>query len=779
MQPPPEPAIASSPTPAARRSARRWVQRTAAADPARLSRSGVVVAAVAAGVGILAWLGTLVGPLDTAHGGVAVVGGQAAAAAAAALAARAARLHASGVSSRVWRLFSIGLLSWALGCIAYIAFLLAGGDPQDPAAWTQIGFLGAYPFWYRALWLLRQPVVAHTPGQRLETIAIEITAVGLAAVVVGGALWMPGLDAGQNVALLLPAVLDVLLVAALYNAIRRSALSRQEAQAWLGAAFVTLCATDIVMNYVVPRGHVKAGGGVLAGYALAMGLFAAASGRPIRLTEAQSGLGRSTAAVAALALALVAPAGVMLPSVARPVVWGAAAGLVIWLGARIRLDGQSDVDALTGLLRPEAFERHLAGTLASANDERRAALILADIQRFAEWTAEHGFAAADAHLAATAGRLIRLDLPDAGVWTRLGADRFAWLGIVRDLEHARRLALQVAGAAGRESDGLSAQAGIALVPGDADTTEDALAAAEEAMLAARASGRRVVAFDCGHLDGIRADTRYTTTVRRRQARIRAIIADLGALEPAFQPIVSLETGRVTGYEALSRFHWEPAQGPDKWIAEADAVGLGLELEAECLKRAAARRGEVPPGAYLALNASPELLLSPALDEALGRGDLTGIVFEITEHHHVADYAELADRLARLRGRGARIAIDDVGAGHSSMRHVMNLRPDYVKVDRWLVDGIHLDSAKRALLRSLVALAAELRAELIVEGVETLEELATLRELGVTVAQGYLFARPQAGFATPLGLPRGPLAGTRPASDDPPRAPRAAALHSAE
>jgi EAL domain-containing protein (putative c-di-GMP-specific phosphodiesterase class I) len=139
------------------------------------------------------------------------------------------------------------------------------------------------------------------------------------------------------------------------------------------------------------------------------------------------------------------------------------------------------------------------------------------------------------------------------------------------------------------------------------------------------------------------------------------------------------------------------------------------------------------------------MLSHLLDEVLGDDRLDGVIFEITEHHHVADYAELANRLARLRGRGARVAVDDVGAGHSSMRHVMNLRPDFVKVDRWLVGGINLDSAKRALLRSLIALSAELSAELVVEGVETPEELAALRELGAETAQGFLFARPDRAF----------------------------------
>ncbi|MEW6582323.1 MAG: bifunctional diguanylate cyclase/phosphodiesterase [Actinomycetota bacterium] len=725
-----------------------------------LSRRSALVAVfagtVGAGTAILSTLGAVT-PINTAF---VMVGGHAVASAAAALATHYAAVESTGVARKVWAGFSRGLLLWSLSCLLYILFLVQGGSPLSPATWTQLGFLAAYPFWYRALWLLRQPVLARSRRQRVETAVVETVALGLIGVVLGAILWIPSLAAGQNIALLLPAVLDLLLMAGLYNAVRRSRVSRGSAFWWFALAFTAFAVTDIAVNFLVPRGHYATGGLALTGYAVALGFFGASARRPVRISETQSGFGRSTAVVGVFALAMVAPAGVLLTGNARYAVWAVGVLLLCWLWSRITVEGLSEIDPLTGFLLPNAFERHLAGVLALATPERPASLIVSDINGFSDWRATQGFAAGDALISETAAALEGLEMPEGGAWARLTTDRFAWLGMIGDASSGRAAAFRISGITGESRPALGSATGFALVPGDAETPADALAAAQEAMLAARSGNRSVVAFDRGRLDGVPTTSGYSTSIRRRRARIEEIIASAEALEPAFQPIVSTVGGAVQGYEALSRFHAEPAQGPDRWIAEAHAVGMGIELEAECLRRALMRRNSgdgVPGTAYLSLNASPQLLLSDLLDRIVGTGRLDRVVFEITEHHHVADYAELADRLALLRGRGARVAIDDVGAGHSSMRHVMNLRPDYIKVDRWMVDGIHLDSAKRALLRSLTALARELHAVLIAEGVETAEELRVLQDLGVDCAQGYLFARPRHEFVTIDDIPLETLA----------------------
>ena len=221
-------------------------------------------------------------------------------------------------------------------------------------------------------------------------------------------------------------------------------------------------------------------------------------------------------------------------------------------------------------------------------------------------------------------------------------------------------------------------------------------------------------------------------------------------------------GRTLGFESLSRFRAEPQRPPDRWIAEAHAVGLGLEVEVECVRRACRLRGTIPGGAYLSVNMSPDAILAPEMEEALGPDSLEGLVIEITEHDAVSDYARLAARLADYRGRGAKVAIDDAGAGHASMRHVTQLSPDYIKIDRSLIHDIHLDYAKRALVRSMVTLEKDLGAAVVAEGIESTEELRTLRELGVPLGQGYPAGAPPPGAdrgaleqraARPRGRPR--------------------------
>jgi EAL domain-containing protein (putative c-di-GMP-specific phosphodiesterase class I)/GGDEF domain-containing protein len=657
---------------------------------------------------------------------------------------RVARAHSAGIEARVWRLISWGLASWALGCVPYGLFLALGGQVADPAAWSQAGFLLAYPFWYRAFWLLRQPPVAETPMRRLADWFFELTALALVSVTMFGILWFWPLPFDKNVALLLPAALDLLLCASLYNAVRRSAITHGTAYVWFAYAFVALGLTDAMVSYFVCHGPVWALGAANVGYGVAMGFMAVAARRPLRVVEAQVRLGRSRAVIASLGLAVAGPAAAFGPSSLRPAIW-VAAGLLLWrLWSLLRMDGGSDTDALSGFLERRALLRHLAGVLQLASPEQPALLIAVELDGFGAWNAQHGVSAGDAILAEVAGSLEASE-PSGGVWSRVGRDRFAWVGMGGDAEENRRLGRAALDAAGRNGAGLPGRAGLVLLPQDAQTPATALAAGDEALAAARVAGRPLLAFDRGSLEGVDFEAGYAATLRDRRERVQKMITSPELIRPAFQPIVSVEELRIVGHEALARFQSEPRRTPDKWIAEAQAVGLGLEIEAECVRRAIRERDGAPEGSYLSVNASAQLIVSSALDEALGAGSLEWLVIEITEHDRVSDYAELAARLAALRGRGARVAIDDTGAGHSSLRHVMQLRPDYVKLDRSLIQGLNSDPAKRALVSSMVALVRELGSSLVAEGVETAEELAALRELEVRYAQGYLLARPDHQF----------------------------------
>jgi EAL domain-containing protein (putative c-di-GMP-specific phosphodiesterase class I) len=646
-----------------------------------------------------------------------------------------------GIERRVWRLFAIGLASWSLGCVPYLIFLATGGDVSSPAAWSQLGFLLAYPFWYRALWIMRQPALDESRRERWEGWGIELSVLGMLFIIVIGTIWESSLPALENTALLVPVVLDLLLLAALYNAIRRSSLSRKTAFIWFAFAFTALAVTDGLVTFLVTRGQGAAViGPTMLGYMVAMALLAIAAGRPIRVTEAQAVLGPSKTLLAAIGLVLSGPATLLAPPALRPLVWLVAALLFWKLVALLRIHGQSDTDLLTGFLEPRAFARHVGGVLQAASSGRRALLVAVDLDGFGLWNGQNGFGKGDALLIDLSHKLEASGLM-GGVWSRLHADRFAWIGIGHDAESGRHLAELVQSIASQNQGGLKARATFVILPDDADTAVNAMVAAEEGLAAAKTGGLPVVAFDRGRLDGVDYMAGYTASLQKRRDDITAVLSDPATIQTVFQPIVSLDDGRTMGFESLSRFRAEPQRPPDKWIAEAHAVGLGLEIEVECVRRAMALRHTIPGDAYLSVNMSPDAILAPEMELALGPESLEGLVIEITEHDAVGDYARLSARLADYRGRGAKVAIDDAGAGHASMRHVTQLNPDYIKIDRSLIHDIHLDVAKQAIVGSMVSLEDKLKSRVVAEGIETTDELRALRQLGVPLGQGYLLARP--------------------------------------
>ena len=206
-----------------------------------------------------------------------------------------------------------------------------------------------------------------------------------------------------------------------------------------------------------------------------------------------------------------------------------------------------------------------------------------------------------------------------------------------------------------------------------------------------------------------------------------------------QPIVSLTTGRRVGAEALSRFPGAWGMPPDACFAEAHSIGQGHRLELLALERAAGLLDRVE--GYVAMNVSPATLLTPGCRELLTRLPLSRILLELSEHDQVEDYAALTAALAPLRAAGLRLAIDDVGAGFSSLRHIVVTAPDVIKIDRSIVSGLHTDPVLTKLVASLVEFAHGCEVQVVAEGVETAEEHAVLRELGVDHGQGWHYGRP--------------------------------------
>lgn len=227
---------------------------------------------------------------------------------------------------------------------------------------------------------------------------------------------------------------------------------------------------------------------------------------------------------------------------------------------------------------------------------------------------------------------------------------------------------------------------------------------------------------------------------RHDAR-RAALSDLlrrQAFVPVFQPVVDLAGGGVIGFEALTRF--SDGALPQLRFAQAAALDRGIELETATLAAALRAASGIAASCWLSVNVSPALVLENRLLRGLLQRSTHQLVLEITEHDPVNDYTELSSALAELRP-SYRLSVDDAGSGFASLRHVLILEPDFVKLDRSWVSGIHADPARQALVAGLGHFTERTGSSLIAEGVETEPERQMLTELDVDLAQGYLFGQP--------------------------------------
>lgn len=239
------------------------------------------------------------------------------------------------------------------------------------------------------------------------------------------------------------------------------------------------------------------------------------------------------------------------------------------------------------------------------------------------------------------------------------------------------------------------------------------------------------------------------TTTEQLSALSSILTQSG-LHSLFQPIICLSERRILGYEALTRGPSNsPLHSPIALFAVARQAGRLSELEIACRQSACRRFNEQQLPGKLFLNVSPESLLEAAhqpgrtlqllQDFGIPPGQ---VVIELTEQTPIDDFQLLQTALHHYRAMGFSIALDDLGAGYSSLRLWSELRPDYVKIDRHFIDGIHQDALKREFVGSILQIAKASRAQVIAEGIELPEELAVLTEMGVDLVQGYLLGRPQ-------------------------------------
>ncbi len=228
--------------------------------------------------------------------------------------------------------------------------------------------------------------------------------------------------------------------------------------------------------------------------------------------------------------------------------------------------------------------------------------------------------------------------------------------------------------------------------------------------------------------------------REKRALIDNVI-DQDGLSVVYQPLWNIATRELVGFESLARFAGKPERSPDQWFAEAEMIGYRTRLEVAAIRRAALPFPLPVENLYLAVNVSPRTILHRSFSRLLSELPLDRMVLEITEHAVIDNYARLLAALKPFRDRGLKIAIDDTGAGFASLRHVLLLQPDIIKLDGSLIRDIDRDFSRQAAVSALVNFADETGSHLVAEAIETAEELQTVSQLGVTLAQGYYLGRP--------------------------------------
>ncbi len=406
------------------------------------------------------------------------------------------------------------------------------------------------------------------------------------------------------------------------------------------------------------------------------------------------------------------------------------------VGAQHRkLEELAATDHLTGVANHRRFHDALGHAVAAAERGAGALGIVAlDLDHFKSLNDAHGHAHGDEVLRLVGARLNEA-VRGSDLVGRVGGEEFALLlpgacaEVAQEIAERARTAVEEIDLMGAA---LGCSAGVAVFPDDTLRGRDLLALADSALYMAKNEGRGQTR---------RFDARHVTILSPEQQReaVRNVLSHPEQVIPVFQPMVSLSDGRIVGYEALTRFDEPSDRTPYEWFTMARLCGLGSQLQALAAARALAVPGR-PVGTYLSLNLEPSSLGSAAFEEVLPT-DLSGVLIEITEQELISDHARLAEELAALRARGARIALDDTGAGYSGLRHVTLMRPDVIKLDRALVENLDADPGKLALLESFTGFARRTDAQVCAEGIESDGELDALAELGVDLGQGYRLARP--------------------------------------
>ena len=420
------------------------------------------------------------------------------------------------------------------------------------------------------------------------------------------------------------------------------------------------------------------------------------------------------------------------------------------------------LDGLTGLGNHRAFQDELALQLEEARRHGAPlALLLFDVDGLKAVNDSRGHAAGDRLLAAV-GQVAAAIMRRGDRAFRVGGDEFAVLLPSSDLEVGKAVGRRILAAALGGGDPsapiepFSLSVGVSAYPDPSTETHELYRQADAALYWCKRHGRTaVVAFDPSHHE----DAATERPIAQLAADV-AIVLRTRALRPVYQPIFSMETGLPIGFEGLVRpGDGAPFADASSLFAAAEAANQTVELDLLCLEIVASGAADLPDGAYLSVNLSPRTLESTLFRSSELKGifrrhaiSLNRLVLELTERETVEDLDQLRRNVEACRAAGMRIAADDVGAGNAGLRLLSEIQFDVVKIDLSLVQGGVSHDPSHAILRALQGLAAQWNASVVAEGIETSEQLAVVRDLGMSAGQGYLLGRPgKAPTADPIDL----------------------------
>ncbi|MEX1173256.1 MAG: bifunctional diguanylate cyclase/phosphodiesterase, partial [Chloroflexota bacterium] len=408
-------------------------------------------------------------------------------------------------------------------------------------------------------------------------------------------------------------------------------------------------------------------------------------------------------------------------------------------------------DALTGLGNHRAFQEELAGQWAIANRHGiPLAVVLIDLDEFKLVNDAHGHAEGDEVLrrfaSSTTGVLRRSDRA-----YRIGGDEFALLLPHTDADAAeiavrRLLSATLEGpVAHRDWRPISFSAGISASAARAADRERLVREADAALYWGKRHGRTCVTIHDPNRHGGVPGTRSLPDLSAAVGRV----AQVGGVRAVFQPIYDLGSGKPVGFEGLVR----PLPGtgfsdPGALFEAAEATGRTVELDIACVSTVLAAFAALALPGNVAINVSPRTLESPDFNAAIllrmlarNRIEPARVVLELTEREAVEDLGRLRAAIDACRAAGVRVAADDVGAGNAGLRLLSQVRFDIVKIDLSLVQGGAVMATSQEIVRTLKDLTDRWGATVIAEGIETSEQLAFVRSLGIRAGQGYLLGRP--------------------------------------